>query len=201
MKPVYAKVEVKDTNGKQTTYRATVSNAGVFGELNNVQFAVWSEDKWQDDIKWINANAGTNGSWNLDIQMNQFNTYGKYEVHAYGNLKDGTRKFLGKTTFTVDKPTWDIEIENQNEEAGTFDVVIKNIDSKSGVSQIQIPVWTQANQSDIYWYTANKQSDGTYKATVSMSNHKYHTGKYTVHTYLTGGNGLRACKVYGTVKI
>ena len=201
VKPVYAKVEAKDINGKQTTYRATVSHAGVFGELNNVQFAVWSEDKGQDDIKWINASAGTNGSWNLDIQMNQFNTYGNYEVHAYGNLKDGTRKFLGKTKFTIDKPTWDIEIENQNDEAGTFDVVIKNIDSKSGISQIQIPVWTQANQSDIYWYTAQKQSDGTYKATVSMANHKYHTGKYTVHTYLTGGNGLRACKVYGTVNL
>ncbi|MBM6653682.1 GBS Bsp-like repeat-containing protein, partial [Faecalitalea cylindroides] len=49
----------------------------------------------------------------------------------------------------------------------------------------------------IYWYTAQKQSNGTYRATVSIANHKYHAGEYTVHTYLTGNNGLRACKVLG----
>ncbi|MBM6811353.1 GBS Bsp-like repeat-containing protein, partial [Faecalitalea cylindroides] len=92
-------------------------------------------------------------------------------------------------------------IENQNEEAGTFDVVISNIDSASGVSQVQVPVWCEADQNDIYWYTAQKQSDGTYRTTVSIANHKYHSGGYTVHTYLTGNNGLRACKVYGNVEV
>ena len=97
---------------------------------------------------------------------------------------------MGNTTFEVSKPTWDIKIENQNEEAGTFDVVIRDIESASGVSQVQVPVWCEADQNDIYWYTAQKQSDGIYRATVSIANHKYHYGEYKIHTYLTDGNGF-----------
>ncbi|MDM8293557.1 GBS Bsp-like repeat-containing protein, partial [Faecalicoccus pleomorphus] len=67
------------------------------------------------------------------------------------------------------------------------------IESNSGVSLVQIPVWTEANgQDDIQWYTAEKQADGTYRVTVTMANHNYETGKYRITAYITGNNGLRA---------
>ena len=201
MEAVHAKVEAKDTTGEQKTYRVTVNNAGVFGELSNVQFVIWSEANGQDDIKWINGSAGANGSWSLDVAMNQFSTYGSYNAHAYGTLRNGSTVFLGETTFEVDEPSWNIEIENQNEEAGTFDVVIRDIESASGVSQIQVPVWCEEDQNDIYWYTAERQSNGSYKVTVSIANHKYHAGEYKIHTYLTDGKGYQAFKAGDNVRI
>ena len=201
MEAVHAKVEAKDATGEQKTYRVTVSNAGVFGDLSNVQFVIWSEANGQDDIKWINGSAGANGSWSLDVAMNQFSTYGSYNAHAYGTLRNGSMVFLGGTTFEVDEPSWNIEIENQNEEAGTFDVLIRDIESASGVSQIQVPVWCEEDQNDIYWYTAERQSNGSYKVTVSIANHKYHVGEYKIHTYLTDGKGYQAFKAGDNVRI
>ena len=197
MEAVHAKVEAKDATGEQKTYRVTVNNAGVFGDLSNVQFVIWSEANGQDDIKWINGSAGANGSWSLDVAMNQFSTYGSYNAHAYGTLRNGSTVFLGETTFEVDEPSWNIEIENQDEEAGTFDVVIRDIESASGVSQIQVPVWCEEDQNDIYWYTAERQSDGSYRVTVNIKNHQNHTGEYKIHVYLYDGNGFfrsRACE-------
>ena len=189
---------IENIGNTDTNFRVTTKVTNVPVDMTEIRYAVWSDENGQDDLRWISGTRNGD-SWSTDYTT--FKSYGNYNVHVYAVQQNGSVYMIEGHNFTVDKPTWDIEIENQNEEAGTFDVVIKNIDSKSGVSQIQMPVWSQANQSDIYWYTAQKQSDGTYKATVSMANHKYHTGKYTVHTYLTGGNGLRACKVYGTVNL
>ena len=70
-------------------------------------------------------------------------------------------------------------------------MVVSDVSSPSGVSRVQVPVWCASDQSDIKWYDAEKQGDGTYKATVSMSHHRYATGKYIADTYVTAGNGIQ----------
>lgn len=55
---------------------------------------------------------------------------------------------------------------------------------------MQVPVWSKDDQSDIYWYTAARQSDGTYAVQVNLKNHDYNYGKYTVATGMTAGNGI-----------
>ena len=187
---VKAKINVKDISEQEKEYQITVKDVGVIGDVKEIQIAVWSEENDQDDIQWICTGPSTRREVSVNVRMDQFKSYGTYNVHVYG-VVDGKQKMIGTTTFKVSVPTWDIEIENKDEENGTFDVVIKNIDSKSGVSQVQVPVWCANNQSDIVWYTANKQNDGSYKVTVSVANHGYHFGEYKVHTYVTGGNGLR----------
>ena len=67
-------------------------------------------------------------------------------------------RFLGSTTFEVSSPKVTAEIRNYDEGKGTFDVVVTP-ESKSGIQIIQVPVWCAGNQSDINWYTAEKQSD------------------------------------------
>ena len=78
-----------------------------------------------------------------------------YNVHVYGMI-DGVQKFIGESTFTVSNPKGTVEVKNYNSAKGTFDVVVKNISSKSGVQAVQVPVWSQANQSDIVWYAASR---------------------------------------------
>ena len=192
VKPVQAEITVKDIDKTEKEYQLNVTNAGVFGNLRQVQFAVWSEENGQDDIQWINGTAGANGSWSSKAIINQFKSYGTYNVHIYGTLENGTSVFMGNTTFEVSKPTWDSKDrkprmkKREHLMSSHQQISIQ----QSGVSQIQVPVWCEADQNDIYWYTAQKQSDGTYKVKVSIANHKYHSGEYKIDTYLTGGNGL-----------
>ena len=53
-----------------------------------------------------------------------------------------------------------------------------------------VPSWSATNgQDDLIWHKAIKQSDGTYKATIRASEHKYSTGLYHSHVYYVQSNG------------
>ena len=59
-------------------------------------------------------------------------------------------------------------------DSGTFDLVAHDIASPSGVESVRFPVWYKNNQENtIYWYDAEKQADGTFKAIVNVRNHNY----------------------------
>ena len=121
-------------------------------------------------------------------------------MHVYATMTDGSMRFLSSTTFEVSSPKVTAEIRNYDEGKGTFDVVVTP-ESKSGIQIIQVPVWCAGNQSDINWYTAEKQSDGKYVTHVSMSNHKYAVGSYKVHVYMTCENGLKGFVVAGQQEV
>lgn len=83
-----------------------------------------------------------------------------------------------------------INIQNKNDQAGTFDVVITNVSSNSRLKEVQVPTWsTQNGQDDIIWYRATKQNDGTYKVSVNIRDHKNNRGEYNIHLYYVIDNG------------
>ena len=84
-----------------------------------------------------------------------------------------------------------IEVKNVDASAGTFDVFVKGVKADCGVESVQLPIWSKSDQSDIVWYTAWRQSDGSYATQVNIRNHGSCRGNYTVHTYVTGKNGVR----------
>jgi len=84
-----------------------------------------------------------------------------------------------------------VKVDKVNNVAGTFAITVSGVTSKSGIEKVQIPVWSKSDQSDIVWYTAKKQSDGTYKVTVNISKHNYNYGNYKIHVYVTDKNGIR----------
>ena len=186
------KITAVDTDGKEMKYQLTAANASSLGSVKAVQFATWSEEGGQDDIRWYNGSKGASGKWTATADIKNHKTAGRYNVHVYVTLSNGSMKFLGSTTFTVSKPTLSVVSGGYDKGKGTFDVTITNVASVSGVEKIQIPVWCAKNQSDIKWYDAERQKNGSYKATVRMSNHGYSVGKYQVHTYITAGNGVMA---------
>lgn len=186
------KITAVDTDGKEMKYQLTAANAGSLGSVKTVQFATWSEEGGQDDIRWYNGNKGASGKWTATADIKNHKTAGRYNVHVYVTLSNGSMKFLGSTTFTVSKPTLSVVSGGYDKGKGIFDVTITNVASVSGVEKIQIPVWCAKNQSDIKWYDAERQKNGSYKATVRMSNHGYSVGQYQVHTYITAGNGVMA---------
>lgn len=189
------KMEVSgyDSNGKEILYTLKVTNTSMIGVVRNIQFATWSEQGGQDDIIWYQGTKGTNDTWTATADIRKHKTVGKYNVHAYAMLPNGGMKYLGAAVFTVSLPTLNIEVGDYQESEGIFNVVLTNVKSASGVSKVEVPVWSTSNQSDIRWYEAKKQNDGSYKVAVNIANHNYSSGPYRIHTYVTGENKARGC--------
>ena len=190
-----AEINIEDKEDTEIYYELKIANPGIIKDVKKIQFAVWSEKNGQDDLIWYEGYENQKNLWIATADITKHKTSGEYQVHAYAVTSDGKSHFLGKTTFEVTEPQMNVEVTNYQAAEGQFDVIIKNIESKSGVKQIRVPVWCENNQSDIYWYTAEKQEDGSYKAVVLTANHKNAIGDYKVHVYLTAGNDTQ--KVIG----
>lgn len=182
-------VSAEDTSKKESTYQVKLENQGKYGKIDDVNFAVWSVANDQDDLIWYSGNKESANVWTADVSISSHKTAGTYNVHVYG-VVNGQQINLGQTTFEVSNPKGKTEVRNYNSVKGSFDVIVKNISSKSGVQSVQIPVWNQPEQSDLIWYSAKKQSDGTYKVTVELSKHQNHKGIYNIHTYITTETGI-----------
>ncbi|WP_281725338.1 GBS Bsp-like repeat-containing protein, partial [Lachnoclostridium phocaeense] len=179
------------SDDKEVQYGLGVKFVDEPQEITNIQFATWSENGGQDDLRWYQGSRKTTGEWSATVDIRDHRTEGVYVSDVYVTLADNTMICVGRANFTVTTPTLQVKTDNYNEEAGTFDVIVTDIQSVSGVTSISLPVWCAADQSDIHWYATEKQEDGSYKATVRMSNHKYATGNYTIHTYIYTENGLQ----------
>ena len=82
-----------------------------------------------------------------------------------------------------------IEITNLEAKNGTFDVKIYLYREGSSIQKVYVPVWKNADQSDIEWYAAEKLSDGVYKLSVDMIDHQWKSGDYQVHCYVQNQRG------------
>ena len=183
-------LEAKDTAGTEKEFQITLGNASAYGNIRQVQFAVWSVQGGQDDLIWYGAEKKNGGTWTKTVKIKNHRTLGTYNVHAYITLANGSVK-TKTTTFNVSRPTAKLTVSAQDKEKGTAEVTVSNIQSKSGISAVLIPVWSQGNQSDLVWYTAQKQSNGTYKITIDMGNHNYNEGTYQIACYIVDGNGIQ----------
>lgn len=185
-------IAAKTLSDDSTKIQLSASNVGIYGNVQNVRFAVWSAENGQDDLKWYFGTRNNSGVWQVTIDASQHTGTGPFNVHAYSMLANGTDKFLGNTEFTVKKQaTASIEkLEINKTSENTFEVVLKGVAASNGIKNIQVPIWSEENgQDDIAWYNANKKAEGTYSVNVDIKNHKYNTGIYNIHVYLFDTEG------------
>ncbi|WP_253952840.1 GBS Bsp-like repeat-containing protein [Streptococcus parasuis] len=157
------------------------------GSINSgevIKFAVWSDEKGQDDIVWYNADQ--TGAAYADLRKHR--DYGKYNIHTYVN-RNGKMVYLNEIVVDV-KASGTITISNVDSQTGSFDVTISNITAPRGLTKVYVPTWTEAGgQDDIVWHEAERQSDGSYLAKITKSEHKNGTGKYISHVYYQSLDG------------
>lgn len=193
MKFAYSFEKLKINNDpKETTYTAQLTNLSYPAGLKKVEFAVWSEAGGQDDVCWYAASQNGN-SYSAVIDIRNHKTAGKYLVHVYATDKNGDKVYItGSRELVVEgKAAGAAKITGRNDGAGTFEVTISGITAKAGVNSIKIAAWTDASGADMAWYTCTPQGNGSYKATVRVSNHQQHMGNYNVHAYAVLGNGIQ----------
>ncbi len=186
-------VSAEDVDQTQSVFRVTMDQPDV-SDMSQVLFAVWGEQDNQNDLQWYEAQRSGSG-YQYDVRVSNHGETGRYAVHAYVKQSDGTMVFVGDTSFSVTEApagsTGNVSVNTSDydESNGTFRAWVQGVQSSSGISQVQIPVWCADDQSDIKWYDAARMSDGSYMAEVSIANHGNHTGTYQIHAYVRENNG------------
>ena len=188
-------LSIENQNQISGTFDAVVRNVIAPNGLKEVLIPTWSEVNGQDDLIWHKAVKQADGSYRATIKSSEHkNSQGKYQVHVHYIDGSGQRRYVTETStqLKLSQPTGKVNIQNNNKETGTFDVVVTDVFSPKGVQAVQVPVWSdQGGQDDLIWYNATPQSDGSYKASIKAENHKNSTGTYHVHLYYIQNDGSR----------
>ena len=180
-------------NNATGSYDVVISNLVAPRGFKEVLVPTWSEKNGQDDIIWYKAAKQANGDHKVTVRSsNHKGDSGLYNSHVY--LVDNDGKYIGlggkQVTLDITKTQGTLTIANNDKNRGTFDVLITNLTNLSGISGVLIPVWSEQNgQDDLVWHNATKQDDGSYKVTISASQHKWNSGKYIVHGYIVDASG------------
>ena len=188
-----ADLAITSLNNATGSYDLVISNLIASRGFKEVLVPTWSEKNGQDDIIWYKATKQANGDYKVTVRSsNHKGDSGLYNSHVY--LVDNDGKFIGlggkQATFDITKTQGTLTIANNDKNRGTFDVVITNLTNPGGITGVVIPVWSEQNgQDDLVWHNATKQEDGSYKVTISASQHKWNSGKYIVHGYIVDASG------------
>ena len=188
-----ADLAITGLNNATGSYDLVISNLIAPRGFKEVLVPTWSEKNGQDDIIWYKAAKQANGDYKVTVRSsNHKGDSGLYNSHVY--LVDNDGKFIGlggkQVTLDITKTQGTLTITNNDKNRGTFDVLITNLTNPSGISGVVIPVWSEQNgQDDLVWHNATKQEDGSYKVTISASQHKWNSGKYIVHGYIVDSSG------------
>ena len=151
-------------------------------QYDAVDFAVWSKENGQDDLKWYHAYSEAGTEWSYTVDLNNHGDTGVYFIHTYvieEGKRHGTRGIESyvESFRKIERPTASAEVST---DCRTMKVVARNIE---GYDKVCFPIWSEVNgQDDIAWYSAAKQADGTWACTVDLANHNS-TGEYQIHVY------------------
>ena len=189
-------LSIENNNTVAGTFDAVVRNVVSPTGLKEVLIPSWSVAGGQDDLIWHKATRQSDGSYRATIKASDHkNSVGQYQVHVHYLDQNNRRHYVTETVVEVrqSKPQGTLSIENNNTVAGTFDAVVRNVVSPTGLKEVLIPSWSVAGgQDDLIWHKATRQSDGSYRATIKASDHKNSVGQYQVHVhYLDQGNRRR----------
>ncbi|ALL03338.1 N-acetylmuramoyl-L-alanine amidase [Streptococcus anginosus] len=186
-------ITIANNNPNTGTFDVIVSGVSSPYGVREVKLPTWSNVNGQDDIIWYTATRQANGTYKTTVKASDHKrSTGLYHIHLYYIQNNGKLVGVGGTTTEVSiaRPKGTLTIQNKNPNTGTFDVIVSDVSSPYGVREVKLPTWSNVNgQDDIIWYTATRQANGTYKATVKASDHKNSTGLYYIHLYYVQNNG------------
>ncbi|WP_455166537.1 GBS Bsp-like repeat-containing protein [Streptococcus sp.] len=188
-------LSIENNNSSTGTFDAVVRNVVSPTGLKEVLIPSWSVAGGQDDLVWHKATRQSDGSYRATIKASDHNnSVGQYQVHVHYLDQNNRRRYVTETVVEVrqSKPQGTLSIENNNSSTGTFDVVVRNVVSPTGLKEVLIPSWSVAGgQDDLVWHKAVRQSDGSYRATIKASDHKNSVGQYQVHVHYLDQNNRR----------
>ena len=184
---------ITNNNPDAGTFDVIVSGVSSPDGVREVKLPTWSNVDGQDDIIWYTAKKQADGTYKTTVKVSDHKySTGLYNVHLYYIQDNGKIVGVAGTQVNVSlaRAKGNLTIQNNNPDTGTFDVIVSGVSSPYGVREVKLPTWSNVNgQDDIIWYTATRQTNGTYKALIKASDHKNSTGLYYIHLYYVQNNG------------
>ena len=188
-----ASLFIENNNADLGTFDAVIRNIEAPNGVKEVLVPSWSLVNGQDDLVWHKASRQSDGSYRVTIKASEHkNSLGNYRADVYIVDNANQRHYVTETIVDVkhNKPVGTISVVNNNNDTGTFDVIISDVYSSKGVRTVQVPIWSEKDgQDDIRWYEATRQANGTYTVNVQATNHKNSTGLYNIHLYYILNDG------------
>ena len=188
-----ASLFIENNNADLGTFDAVIRNIVAPNGVKEVLVPSWSLVNGQDDLVWHKATRQSDGSYRVTIKSSEHkNSLGNYRADVYIVDNANQRHYVTETIVDVkhNKPVGTISVVNNNNDTGTFDVIISDVYSPKGVRTVQVPIWSEKDgQDDIRWYEATRQANGTYTVNVQATNHKNSTGLYNIHLYYILNDG------------
>ena len=80
-------------------------------------------------------------------------------------------------------------MENINPKQGTYTVKTTETSLSKPIQSVRVPIWSTSNQSNLKWYAATPNGDGSFSATFDIRNHQALSGTYNNHVYVTYKDG------------
>ncbi|MBU4440288.1 MAG: GBS Bsp-like repeat-containing protein, partial [Firmicutes bacterium] len=183
VEPMTATSVTGSVSGNKIT--ATIKGINAPSGIQSISVPIWSDVGGQDDLKWYTATKQTDGSYSVTIDIKDHNySSGTYNIHVYGTDNNGKMTFLGNTSVSVATTPMTASLVKASVTENIITVTVSGITAPNGIQSIQLPTWSDLNgQDDIKWYTASKQSDGSYQAIIDAKNHNGDSGTYSIHAY------------------
>ena len=167
--------------------------------MYKVVLPTWSDKKGQDDLQWYEASKNPDGSYSARVELRKHNyDTGTYNIHLYGqSYVQPESTGIAGTTVQVDsgklpsdeeqKPLF--TVENINPKQGTYTVKTTETSLSKPIQSVRVPIWSTSNQSNLKWYAATPNGDGSFSATFDIRNHQALSGTYNNHVYVTYKDG------------
>ena len=196
---------IENNNAENGTFEAVIRNVVAPTGLKEVLVPVWSNQNGQDDLIWHKAVLQSDGSYRATIKASDHkNDSGKYNVHVHFIDSNNHRSYVTQTVTEVKqiKPSGKLIIENKNDQTGTFDAVIRDVVAPNGLREILVPTWSEVNgQDDLVWHKAERQEDGSYKATIKAADHRDSLGKYKLQVIYVDNSGQSQLITEGSTEV
>ena len=187
---VVNKGEFVNQSVNSSTYSVSLNNSDyVYDE--SIEFAVWSVDGGQNDIRWYKASHDENNIY-VNIPLKNHRSLGQYLVHVYGHDSNGNAFFVKSTSFVINGPSVDksdILTPVFDPDTNELVVSVRNIQSDSGISKVQIPTWINGDSPS--WYDAYyDDNDSCWKLKLNIEKYDFRKGFYKSHIYVTDEMGI-----------
>ena len=202
------KLSIENKNDQTGTFDAMIRDVVAPNGLKEILVPSWSRDNGQDDLIWHKAVLQSDGSYRVTIKSSDHkNSTGIYDVHVYYVDSYNNRQFVASQAIIVkhlgkQEPSGKLIIENKNDQTGTFDAVIRDVVAPNGLREILVPTWSEVNgQDDLVWHKAERQEDGSYKATIKATDHRDSLGKYKLQVIYVDNSGQSQLITEGSTEV
>lgn len=177
-------LSVSDVDGANGSFKITLSGASPVDRIAKVQFKVYPTE---DSSLYYMYEATNEGKGVYTAQANvskHGGKTGKYKIIAYAYDAAGKKNQLRSATVTIEKTQVNTDAMKLSYKISkTQKTVFVTLKGNEGAASVYFKVYSKENgKDDIKKYNATKQKDGSWKATVTIANHKS-SGAYVVLAY------------------